>query len=404
MVLLSRTTPPHPQALPSPSPDAYARLWVNDHLLYPNNTTLAGWGKGIGPKWIPLPPRALDGNGKTVEVPASVPLGSAYEFRFEYICLASSGCGCAGSGVSKATAHGTTQPPTATVRWVSYSLNGDGGQAPLRTIPRSALVATQSDPEIARRNLRKTLEAGWGTFDHTSSISWVLLPESFKVGVAFYQKSTGALFGPSGLSVFTLGTTVANPTIAYSGGFTLRLGLHSVDQTYTEAWIAFNNANFSIATTVDSHDTSRLTMVVTSAALPSSDATNTDSDFVLLLIPSFGNGRAGTVSASNDGKSISGIGAGLRTSTLHALQGSMFQLPATPVNSSVPLPSVYMGLALSATPTVIGTCDPTTVTAAAVIKQTAEYRANEAASLTKYVNKATPLASWQHVLGVLLGG
>ena len=30
--------------LPYPSPDAYSRFWVDDHLLYPGNTTLVGWG------------------------------------------------------------------------------------------------------------------------------------------------------------------------------------------------------------------------------------------------------------------------------------------------------------------------------------------------------------------------
>jgi hypothetical protein len=37
--------------IPYPSSDAYARLWVDDHQLYPLNSTIKFWGKGITPKW-----------------------------------------------------------------------------------------------------------------------------------------------------------------------------------------------------------------------------------------------------------------------------------------------------------------------------------------------------------------
>lgn len=190
---------------------------------------------GVRPKWIPFPPRALDGKGNAVEIAASQPLGS-YEVRFEYVCLNANGCSCGGSHRTAAAAA----PATASIRMAKFSLHGDGGKASFAPIPQSMLVPTQSDAEIARRALRKSLESGWGTFDHSSSLSKVLLPDSFKVGVAFYQKSTGRIFGPAGLTLFRNGMTVADPTIDYAGGFTLRLGMHSVDQTFTEAWLCWN--------------------------------------------------------------------------------------------------------------------------------------------------------------------
>jgi hypothetical protein len=114
--------------------------------------------------------------------------------------------------------------------------------------------------------------------------------------------------------------------------------------------------NISIATTVDTSDTGMLTIVATvvnSGSINNKSGTESDaSDVALLLIPSFANGRAGRVSAG--GGTITGAGAGLRTSTLTAIQGATYRLPATPVNSSVPLPSVYIGLELSpSTPVVV---------------------------------------------------
>ena len=150
------------QELAFPSPDAYARLWVDDHLLYPHNTTVKGWGDGFDPKWIPLPPRALDGNGTTVEVPRVRELGS-YKIRLEYVCMALS--------------QGCPQNQTITIRWASFDMFGDGGVAPFVPIaPPTVLVPVQSEPEVVRRQLRSSLESGWGTFDHSSSLTWVLLP------------------------------------------------------------------------------------------------------------------------------------------------------------------------------------------------------------------------------------
>ena len=34
--------------LPYPSPDAYARLWVDDHLILPHNESNGGWSPGVG--------------------------------------------------------------------------------------------------------------------------------------------------------------------------------------------------------------------------------------------------------------------------------------------------------------------------------------------------------------------
>jgi hypothetical protein len=171
-----------------------------------------------------------------------------------------------------------------------------------------------------------------------------------------------------------------------AGGFTLRLGYHSVDQSYTEAWIDWGGLNISIATTVDTTDTGLLTVVATVVSSGTSDSNNNGnasgaSDIALLLIPSFANGRAGVVAAG--GGKITGVGAGLRTSTLTAIQGGAFLLPTTPVNASVPLPSLYIGMDLrSSTPVVVSS--DAEATAAAIIAKTADYRAKEAARLSKY--------------------
>eukprot|EP00039_Didymoeca_costata_P032943 m.40010 g.40010 ORF g.40010 m.40010 type:complete len:1184 (+) comp9617_c0_seq4:174-3725(+) len=76
-----------------PSTSAYARLWVNDHLLYPNatnsNTKMAGI---FAPLWMPLPPRPVTATGQVVDYADAANL-SSYEVRLEYVCLAPSGCG-----------------------------------------------------------------------------------------------------------------------------------------------------------------------------------------------------------------------------------------------------------------------------------------------------------------------
>jgi hypothetical protein len=82
-----------------------------------------------------------------------------------------------------------------------------------------------------------------------------------------------------------------------------------VNQTYNEAWIAWDTLNISIATTVDTQDNSKLTMVATivdttpTTTNPNNNTTTGNrkanmqqqqskpSDFALLLIPSFENGR-----------------------------------------------------------------------------------------------------------------
>ena len=79
-------------AVPFPSPLAYARLWVDDHLLYPRNTTLnpAPEAASSAPLWLPLPPRALQGE-RVMDTPGAAPLAN-YTLRVEYACLAAAGC------------------------------------------------------------------------------------------------------------------------------------------------------------------------------------------------------------------------------------------------------------------------------------------------------------------------
>ena len=110
--------------IPFPSDESYARLWVDDHLLYPRNTTQSNAPGNAAPTWLPFPPRALDSDGLFVDVPGAVELGS-YVVRAEYVCMVS---GCVRR--------------VATLRYAHY---GDGDApvppiAPFVPIPASALL------------------------------------------------------------------------------------------------------------------------------------------------------------------------------------------------------------------------------------------------------------------------
>jgi hypothetical protein len=353
--------------LPYPSDEAYARLYVDDHLLFPNQTGV--WRKGekanFAPRWIPLPPAPLDAYGGIVQVAGAAPL-SSYEVRFEYVCLALSGC----------TAR------TAALRWSSFP--SAYATTPFTTIPASVLMPTQSTPEISRRALAAEQESGWGTFYHQSELSWVLLPESFLIELGLFRKSTGEFLPPVGLTVHKPtpagGHSTAHPT---AHTFVMKAGLHSLDQSYIEASVLWSGdtacntsctdaLNVSIATTVDSADDSQLTMTAT---VNNPGQVPNASDYIIVLMPNFINGRAGTVSANSD--SVSGVSAGLRTSTLSLIAGTATSL------SSSRVPPTHLAVSLSTThPVVLSTNHSTT--AADVIAKTAMYRKEELATLTKY--------------------
>lgn len=140
--------------LPFPSPEAYARLWVNDHLQHPRDTT--GWhshaegasesGRSV-PLWIPLPPRALDPSGVSMDQPGGGNQTS-WELRLEYVCLSPTGCG--GRKIS--------------LRWATFPPAPEKEFLPKFTaIPSTALVPTQSEPEQRRRSMAAQLQTGWGT-------------------------------------------------------------------------------------------------------------------------------------------------------------------------------------------------------------------------------------------------
>ena len=150
--------------LPFPSPTAYARLWVDDHLLFPRNTTLnpSPEAASSAPLWIPLPPRALRGE-EVVPTPGGAPLAN-YSIRLTVVCLARAGCG----------------PRAVTLRWASVAPDERWwplSPPPFVPIPPSALVPLPPATEVARRALATRLEQGWGTFYNPSVVTWELLPE-----------------------------------------------------------------------------------------------------------------------------------------------------------------------------------------------------------------------------------
>eukprot|EP00041_Stephanoeca_diplocostata_P022284 m.529731 g.529731 ORF g.529731 m.529731 type:complete len:1108 (+) comp22020_c0_seq2:118-3441(+) len=372
-----------------PSPTAYARLWIHDHLLYPRDTT-GGENSGgrRAPLWIPLPPRALNADAISVETGGAAPL-SSYTFRFEYICLSTVGCA----------------NQTASIMWTDYRnasrhWNGDaltknpvgfGASASqvrkFDPIPSSVLLPTVSPAEQERRALYQRLQTGWGTFSHKSMFTWVLLPESFAVEMGLFQLSTGAYLPTEGL-------TVNKGQLLPGASFAIRAGVHSYNQSYTQASLAWvsghTGVNVSVETTVDAADSSLLTVQISIDPFPGVRVNQ--SDFAVVLAPNFTNGRAGTVHA--DEKQVTGTGAGLRSVSLHVIQGVGVALH----DVQGLLPQTYTALLLGEAddagnlnnvPVVLSADQ--SLSAVDVLRKTAEYRAAEMATLEPYGPEWSPV-------------
>jgi hypothetical protein len=312
--------------LPYPSADAYARLWVHDHLLFPLSTPEAVGKPRAGdhvPLWIPLPPRALDAQWNTIEHAGAANI-SSYEVRFEYVCLAAAGCG----------------ERRITLRWATFASDAAAPPPAYDPIPLAALQPTQSSQEATRRALYSRLQRGWGTHYHPGMLTWVLLPESFAVKLGLLRLSSGAFLSPEGSTSHSIvaqrsnreeplwrpydtlcdeGLTI-NPSLLHA--FAVRAGLHSYNRSYIQrepnphppaparaaccsggwllacryagaslTWRAEGNLNVSIETTVDDADSSQLTMLVSVNGPTQVNA----SDYLLVVLPSFTHGRAGRV-------------------------------------------------------------------------------------------------------------
>ena len=364
--------------LPFPSPLAYARLWVDDHLVYPPNTTLnpSPEAASSAPLWIALPPRALHGDD-VVDAPGAAPL-SNYSIRLTYVCLAPAGCGAR----------------TLTLRWSSVAVSDRWpvGQAPFAPIPSSALLPLPSPPEQSRRALAARLQRGWGTFYNPSVLTWELLPEGFALSVGLYRLSTQALLEPRTLTI--------DPTKFHR--YAVRAGLHSYNQSFAELSLAWRGdgggLNVSIAATVLKEDESQLALSVTVEPGSAQNA----SDFAVVLIPAFVHGRAGTIdsvdapkdaAASRDaaaaaGRYICGHGAGLRSRCVRVLEGSSVELPA---RAALPGAALAVSLATrNASFSTLASDDALTVRT-----RVAEYRSAEAALLTPYGEWASVKDSMQ---------
>ena len=118
--------------LPYPSDEAFAYLWVHDHLLYPLNTNLnvtghSRQGSGV-PLWIPLPPRALNADLSTIEHGSAAPLAS-YEVRLQYVCRHAAGCG-----------------RKISLRWATF--DPDAGAAPFHTLPLTPAAVTDAAADV----------------------------------------------------------------------------------------------------------------------------------------------------------------------------------------------------------------------------------------------------------------
>ena len=316
--------------LPYPSLEAYARLWVHDHLLFPTNTTLGKKAGHAAPLWQNFPNRPLDNNGVISTTPGGgggVDLAPGYEIRVEYVCLAANGC-----------AHRTMT--------LHYSDFGSGDRPAILNplprrlpIPTSALLPTSGASEQARRAMYAAMERGWGTFDRPSSVSWVLLPESFILRASLYQISTGAYLPSVGITVHkaTSGGSTEPDTVP---PFVLRAGIHAIDNRYAEASLFWHGLNVSIEISSPAADSPNLTVVATVLASPgefntelpggsSDDDSSSSPDFMLVLTGNFTNGRAGLTNVNFKASTITGDAAGLRSVTMQVVQGQgkCFYLP-----------------------------------------------------------------------------
>jgi hypothetical protein len=348
-----------------PSPEAYARLWVNDHLQHPRCTT--GWAprNGVGqsgrsaPLWIPLPPRALNPEGVSMAQPGGGNQ-SSFEVRMEYVCLALRGC----------------TPRKISLQWATYPPSPPTDFTPeFSPIPSSALVPTQSEPEQRRRALAAKLQSGWLTSYYPSMWAFVLHPESFIVRVGLYRLSTGAFLSAEGITPTKqqLGRPENNPTMTHA----VRAGMHAWNSSFTQThvmWIGEGgNVNVSLSTTLSHADNSQLTLVAD--VVPSATGISVNrSDYLLVVYPNFTHGRAGTVAADSHG--ISGVSAGLRATTLSLIQGAA----TTAVRNASVLPPAHLAVSLETN--VVFSTDRS-MTAAAVLTQTEVHRAQELAALAK---------------------
>ena len=342
--------------LPYPSEEAYCRLWVHDHLLFPRTTAgrTRGRAGAFAPLWIPLPPRALNAStGLAVQHGGAAPLGS-YEVRFEYVCLSKRGCASRTLSILVAEfGDATTQ------------------LEPWAAIPEASLLPQQGEAEAQRRSLYAKLQQGWGTFYHRSMTTWALLPESLTFGVGLFRQSTGQYLPAEGL-------TLAKPQLFAGAEFAISVGPHSYNQSYAElglTWFAGGNLNVTIAATVDSADSSQLTL---QATVNNAEAVES-SDYLLVVSANFTHGRSGELHAASDGKSVSGVGAGLRSRTLWLLGGAA----AKPSNlSAIPSNSVYLAASLGHNQVSLAT--DRRETAASVVVKTAAYRDRQRATLAPY--------------------
>lgn len=342
--------------LPYPSEEAYCRLWVHDHLLFPRTTAgrTRGRAGAFAPLWIPLPPRALNATtGAAVQHAGAAPLTS-YELRFEYVCMRKQGCTDRSFSIHMAEFEGAT---TQLGPWLP--------------IPEASLLPRQGDGEATRRSLYTKLQQGWGTFYHRSMTTWALLPESLTFGVGLFRQSTGDYLPAEGL-------TLAKPQIFAGAEFAISVGPHSYNQSYAELtlkWFAGGGLNITLAATTDSVDNSQLTLQATVNNAPAVEC----SDYLLVVSANFTHGRSGELFAAADGTSLSGVGAGLRSRTLWLLHGAV----AKPSNlSAIPSNAVYLAASLGAKQVTLAT--DRHETAASVAAKTSTYRARQRATLAPY--------------------
>ena len=160
-------------------------------------------------------------------------------------------------------------------------------------LPAAALDATLPAPELARRALQQRAASGWGSWLHRDIMSVVLLPSSACVTVQLCHLPTG----------LCLESTQIDGNGA-QGNLPVRVGAHTIDHGYSQAFVSFLFLNVSVEYAVSGSDRSGLDLVVTPQPGSSVDI----AQYAVVFAGRFAWDRLGTFNASDAGLAFAGAG------------------------------------------------------------------------------------------------
>ena len=159
-------------------------------------------------------------------------------------------------------------------------------------LPPAALDAALPPPELARRALQQRAASGWGSWLHRDILSVVLLPSSACVTVQLCHLPSGLCLESTQID----GNGVQNiPPV--------RVGAHTLDHGYSQAYVAFLTLNVSVEYAVSGADRSGLDLLVT----PTPDSVDV-AQYAVVFAGRFAWDRLGVFNASETGLAFAGAG------------------------------------------------------------------------------------------------